>query len=226
MSDRDDITAYLLGELDPTAAERVRAREASDRGFAAELARMRAVVADVAALEKEHWSPAEPPALQFAAPARRARRGAWGAPLVLRPAFAAAVAVVLVAMGVAAGALLTRDSGGSSDAGRRVALAPIGQTPTAARAVARLDGATLHLTVRGLPPTADGDFYEVWMLRTPKDLVAMGTFRVGRDGAARIDLPIAASARQFPVLDVSLERPDGDPAHSGDSVLRSKPLVS
>lgn len=222
MSQRDEMTAYLLGELDDTAAERVRERASSDPAYAAELAELRAVVARLESLDEDEWEPAAPPPLRFTPPRRRR---AWSAPFVLRPAIAGLAAVVLLAFGVGAGTLLT--SGGGDDAGgRRVALAPVGKAARQARATARLDGNTLHLSVRGLPRAPDGDFYEVWMLRSPTDLVAMGTFTVGRDGTARVDLPITASAERFPILDVSLERPDGDPAHSGDSVLRSRPLVS
>jgi hypothetical protein len=64
------------------------------------------------------------------------------------------------------------------------------------------------------------------MLRDPKHLVAVGSFRVGPDGRARVDLPVTASSRRFPVLDISREPADGDPAHSGHSVLRSRPIHS
>ena len=78
----------------------------------------------------------------------------------------------------------------------------------------------MHLTVSGLPRVGGGGFYEVWMLRDPAHLVALGSFRVGADGRARVDLPVTASARRFPVLDISREPADGDPEHSGHSVLR------
>jgi hypothetical protein len=41
--------------------------------------------------------------------------------------------------------------------------------------------------------------------------------------ARRVDPPLTASARRFPVLDISLEPADGNPAHSTISVLRSAP---
>jgi hypothetical protein len=41
------------------------------------------------------------------------------------------------------------------------------------------------------------------------------------DGAeGRFDLPDGLDLTQFPVVDVSEEHFDGDPAHSGDSVVR------
>jgi anti-sigma-K factor RskA len=79
---------------------------------------------------------------------------------------------------------------------------------------------------RGLPRVGTGGFYEVWMMRDATHLVALGSFRVGADGRARVDLPVTASPRRFPVLDISREAADGDPAHSGHSVLRSRPIDS
>jgi hypothetical protein len=54
--------------------------------------------------------------------------------------------------------------------------------------------------------------------------VSLGTFSVGPDGRARIRVPLSVDLQRFPVLDVSLERADGDPRHSGASVLRSRPV--
>ena len=84
----------------------------------------------------------------------------------------------------------------------------------------------MHLSVSGLPPVGRGGFYEVWMLRDAAHVVALGSFRVGPDGRARVDLPVTASSLRFPVLDISREPADGDPAHSGHSVLRSRPIHS
>jgi anti-sigma-K factor RskA len=188
-------------------------------------AELRDVAARVQALGREEWDLAEPPALRAAVPARERRRRRWGAPLTIRPAVAAALAVALVVLGAAGGAVLTGGSGGASG-GREVALAPVGDGPSGAHADARLASATMHLTVSGLPRVGGGGFYEVWMLRDPAHLVALGSFRVGPDGRARVDLPVTASARRFPVLDISREPGDGDPAHSGHSVLRSRPIHS
>lgn len=187
-------------------------------------AELRDVAARVQALGREEWEPAEPPALRVAARARRRGGRRWGAPLVLRPAIAAAAAIALVVLGAAGGALLAGGRDGASP-GREVALAPVGDGPRGAHGDARLGRATMHLMVSGLPRVDGGGFYEVWMLRDPAHLVALGSFRVGNDGRARVDLPVTASARRFPVLDISREPADGDPAHSGRSVLRSRPII-
>ena len=196
-------------------------------------AELRDVAAQVRALGREEWEPAAPPPLRApgdlaARPPRRGRRragtGRLARPLVLRPALAAAAALVLVALGAAGALLVGGDDNGAP--GREVVLAPVGDGPRGARADARLQSAAMHLTVSGLPRVAGGGFYEVWMLRDPQHLVAVGSFRVGADGRARIDLPVTASPRRFPVLDISREPADGDPAHSGHSVLRSRPIDS
>jgi anti-sigma-K factor RskA len=195
---------------------------------------LRDVAAQLRALGPEEWEPAAPPPLR--APAgeqdepvgRRARtrtRRRFAAPLVLRPALAAATALVLVAVGAGGGALIAGSHGdGRTAPGREVALAAVGDGPRGAHADARLRSTTMQLTVTGLPRVGAGGFYEVWMMRDAGHLVALGSFRVGADGRARIDLPVTASPRRFPVLDISREPADGDPAHSGHSVLRSRPI--
>jgi anti-sigma-K factor RskA len=202
-------------------------------------AELRDVAARLRALGPEEWEPAAPPPLS--APAveqhepvgrRRRRRGRFAVPIVLRPGIAAATALVLVAVGAAGGALIAGSHGdgrtvaGREVAGREVALAAVGDGPRGAHAAARLRATTMQLTVSGLPRVGAGGFYEVWMMRDATHLVALGSFRVGAEGRARVDLPVAASPRRFPVLDVSREAADGDPAHSGHSVLRSRPIDS
>ncbi len=186
-------------------------------------AELRNVAAQLRALGPEEWEPSAAPPLRPPAVERRRRR--FGAPFVLRPAIAVAAALGLLALGAAGGALLVRGGEGST-AGHEIALAPVGDGPRGAHADARLRSAAMRLTVSGLPPVGGGGFYEVWMLRDATHLVALGSFRVGADGRARVDLPVTASPRRFPVLDISREPADGDPAHSGHSVLRSRPIDS
>jgi len=196
-------------------------------------AELRDVAVQLRALGPGEWEPAAPPPLRTPVAERqaivegrpRARlRGRFAPGLVLRPAIAAAAVLVLVALGTAGGALIA--GGDGPRAGREVALAAVGDGPRGAHADARLRSTTMRLTVSGLPRVGAGGFYEVWMMRDAKHLVALGSFRVGADGRARVDLPVTASPRRFPVLDISREPADGDPAHSGHSVLRSRPIDS
>lgn len=66
---------------------------------------------------------------------------------------------------------------------------------------------------------AEGDGYrEVWLL-TPdaRSLVSLGVLN-GSEGTFTI--PDDIDLAEYRVVDVSLEEPDGDPAHSGDSIVR------
>ncbi len=75
----------------------------------------------------------------------------------------------------------------------------------------------LSVDVRGLPVT-DG-FYEVWLLdETAEKLVSLGTLGAGDTGV--FPLPEGLDVAQFPIVDVSREPLDGNPAHSTDSVVR------
>ena len=64
----------------------------------------------------------------------------------------------------------------------------------------------------------DDGFREVWLLKPDvSGLVSVGTLE-GSSG--RFDLPAGLDLTQFSVVDVSEEQFDGDPAHSGDSIVR------
>ena len=74
----------------------------------------------------------------------------------------------------------------------------------------------LRLSVPGLAAREDG-FYEVWLLAESGQMVPVGAL-VGGD--SRWPLPPGLDVADYPVVDVSLEPYDGDPTHSGDSLLR------
>jgi hypothetical protein len=81
-----------------------------------------------------------------------------------------------------------------------------------ARATATIDGNRLRLSLSNLPAGT----YEVWLYDSVIDAKRIG--RVGDDGRVNAQLP--ANAREFKYLDVSREPNDGNPNHSGQSVLR------
>ena len=81
------------------------------------------------------------------------------------------------------------------------------------------------MKLRGLPPSEPGQFYELWLLNTVDDMVALGSFSVPASGELDVTVPLPADAGRFAALDLSLEPDDGDPAHSTISVLRA-PLES
>ncbi|MDX8150631.1 anti-sigma factor [Patulibacter brassicae] len=237
MSRRVDPDAYVLGLLDPDEhAEAVRL-EQEDPAFAAAVVQARALVGTLGALEDEDWAAAAPPPpLLRSRPAgarpvarRSAPWAAWRRPL---PALAAAL--LLLAVGGVAGAGLrgggetvtvAREPAAPSSAA--VALQRIGEGPPGAGAEVRMAASRttgrMVLHVHGLRPTRRGEHYELWLLRDPAkgDLVSVGSFRVDARGRATVEFPLAVDPSRFRALDVSLQRDDRGPAHSGVSVLRS-----
>lgn len=214
---RAEFTAgdYLLGELQGdelrTAEERLR----DDPEFAAEVERLRPIVAELEDVPAEVW--AEIPPLESVAPARvpapRGRRRIVG----LRPAFAAGLAAAAVAVVVAVVLVA-----GSREDEPTLTLAAVPGSGTAATGSAELGGAgeTATVTLSGLEPNQEGEFYELWMLNDADDLVSLGSFRVSEDGETEVELPVPVDPAEYAFLDISVEPDDGDASHSGDSVLR------
>jgi hypothetical protein len=211
---------YLLDELTPDE----RAAFEADPARVAEAERLRPIVTRLESLEREQWDPPEAPALAFPRapeprPAPRRRRV-----LSLRPRVAAGLAALLLALGVGAGLLLAGgDGGGGNDRGRLLALEPVEPAGASAHGTATIlarDGRA-RFTVRGLKPSANGDFYELWLMNSADDLVSLGSFRVPASGEADVTVPLPADPDGFSALDISAEPADGDPAHSTRSVLRA-----
>ncbi len=131
-------------------------------------------------------------------------------------AVAAAVVGALVGGGTIA-ALQDRAGEGSPVAA--AALDPLEDADASgsARVVEREDG-TRVLEVDLDAPALSGAYYEVWLLRPDvSGLVPVGTTQAG---TSQFEIPAGLDLGDFPVVDVSVEPLDGDPAHSGDSVVR------
>jgi anti-sigma-K factor RskA len=215
---------YLLGELGPAERAEAERRLREDPAFRREVDRLRPVVVRLEALPAEGWAPLAPPPLRMPgeeeAPAPARPRRAW-----LRPVATAVAVCALLGVGVAVGLLI--DSGGSGETdGPALALRPLSRPSSAggtARVVGR-DADTLDLQVHGLAPTDGRDFYEIWLMDTAQHLVALGTFQVPSSGTATVRVPLPAKPSAYRYLDVSREPADGNPAHSGDSVLRGDTL--
>jgi hypothetical protein len=59
----------------------------------------------------------------------------------------------------------------------------------------------------------------VWLINpSVTELVSLGPLRADGD----YDVPPGVDAAEFPIVDISDEPVDGDPSHSGDSVLRGQ----
>jgi anti-sigma-K factor RskA len=138
-------------------------------------------------------------------PARRRRR----APLWLLGAAAAAVVAVV-------GVAVVVDRTDEPAVVASTSLERLGPQGSGDAELLDEDGdLVLHVDTAGLDP-GDG-FLEVWVIDPEvTKLVSLGPSRP--DG--NYDLPPGLDPERFPVVDVSVEPLDGDPAHSGDSALR------
>ena len=142
------------------------------------------------------------------------RRSPWRRPLAVA---AAALAVAAAATAV----LVAVRPAPSVPGGTTVPLVALGGTPARGEVVLA-DGRgqrSLVVDTAGLP-SADG-FYEVWLLDLDQGrMVALGV--LDDSGRGRLTVPDGVRVADYPSVDVSLEPDDGDPAHSGDSVLRGE----
>ena len=126
--------------------------------------------------------------------------------------WALAAALVLLAV-VAAGVLLPATG---TDLVATASLEPLAQVPEA-RAELVTDDDQRVLTIDELDLPAIDGYYELWLLTADgQRLISLGPV----SGQARVDVPETIDTVQFSLVDISREPSDGDPSHSGDSVLR------
>lgn len=221
----DDLTLLALGEAVPDVAAHVRQCPACDGEVAAlgatvETAR-RSDMLELAAPPEAVWQRiADELGLADDGVAARPddvvvplRRTPWRRPLLTAAAVLTAAA--------AATALLVGVPGTAPDTPGevRAPLVALGETPASGEVVLADSSRSRSLVVdtTGLPP-ADG-FYEVWLLDLERGrMVALGV--LDDSGRGRLTVPEGVRVGDYPEVDVSLEPDDGDPAHSGASVLR------
>jgi Anti-sigma-K factor rskA len=145
--------------------------------------------------------------------ATRPLRRPWG--------LAAAAAALVLVVAVGAVTFARRDDDGDGSVVASAELEPLPDEPTGSATPVRADlvddqgRLQLDLSIGDLP-AADG-YFEVWLIDTNVEgMVSLGPARA--DG--RYAVPSDVDPGQFPIVDVSIEPPDGDPTHSGVSVLR------
>ena len=158
-----------------------------------------------------------PPAPEPSPPTRRRGRG-----------LALALVAVLLVAGIAAAGLSTEDSDPGQPAGAAVA----GRTPAPAEvrleplpgasgtATARLsdDGRRLAVIAAELPDPGEGR-YAVWLYAS---LTSTRLLASAAGGDFEVRAPLPREWRDYRLVDVSLEPPDGVRGHSGESVLRAE----
>ncbi|WP_299959811.1 anti-sigma factor [uncultured Modestobacter sp.] len=145
----------------------------------------------------------------------RPRAGGWSRNRWLTAA--AAVLVGAVAGGTVV-ALTGEDTGGSVVA--ETALDPLDDRTASGRAQVREDGGVRSLQIDLDAPALDDGYYEVWLLEP--DAVRMVPLGTVRTGDSVLPVPEGLDLVAYPVVDVSIEPLDGDPTHSGVSVVRGQ----
>ena len=126
---------------------------------------------------------------------------------------AAAAFVILVGGGV----VLATSGGTSPD--YQAQLSATAVAPGAAATVDISDtpaGFRVDLDAHGLPPVADGEYYQAWLKNAAGALVPIGTFS-SSDG--KVTLWSGVSPRAFPTITVTIEPADNNQASSGRRVL-------
>ena len=93
--------------------------------------------------------------------------------------------------------------------GQQLGQADLVASPTGPQV--RVDAADLP----GVNTTA----YEVWLFGGEGKMVSLGTLR---DGSGSFTVPPGINPQEYRVVDISDEPPDGNPAHSGVSLVRGE----
>ena len=235
-----EVAPYLLGKLEAEEAGRFEAHLegcADCRRQLNELGGLPALLAQAApatpvpdglrartltavrerAAEAEPAGVAEQAAVAAApAPVRRA----WWRRRWLAVAVAAALVVALAVPGAlwvfgGDGGEVTRLTLVAGEGGQGRGEVTITRTPA---------GRSFDVRIEGLDPPAAGSLYELWAVNPQDTLerpqrVSLGTFTAGADGGAHLTAFTAAPADRFPVVGVTLEPVDGNPARTGPRVL-------
>src|SRR5262249_48883810 len=78
----------------------------------------------------------------------------------------------------------------------------------------------VELKAAGPAPFDDGRFYEAWLRDASGNLIPIGTFSKGN--GEMVTLWSGVSPKDYPTLTVTIEKPDGNQASSGQRVLAGK----
>jgi anti-sigma factor RsiW len=217
MTDDQQLSDYLLGELDPGARQQMERRIAENPELRARAERLTPLVSTLQTLPRAAWEAVGADQGELKSAPGRPPRRSWR--LTPRVAIAlVSAALVLLAAGTGLGVLLERGSGPS---GAKVALKPLPGRPSAASGTARVNGSErLNLVVAGLPRNTAGSYYEAWLMSSATKLVPIASFTVDSHGRAHLQLTLPAPASSYRYIDISRQLPRNGTAHSGDSVLR------
>ncbi len=129
----------------------------------------------------------------------------------------AAAAVAVVAAGAGAIALNRGDDVTLAS----TTLDPLDSAPASGTAsVVEEDDGTRVLRIDLDAPAAEGDYYEAWLAdESAVGMVAMGSVR---PGTTSLPVPDGLDLGEWPTVEISVEPLDGQPGHSGVSLVRGK----
>jgi hypothetical protein len=137
-----------------------------------------------------------------------------------RPLLLAAAALVVGAV-VGAGAVAVTQRADEGKPVTAVALDPLAGNDASGRAevVVRNDGSRV-VELKLDAPSLHDEYYEVWLI--DRDVVGMVPLGIVLPGTQTLELPAGLDLEKYPLVDVSVEPLDGNPAHSGLSVARGE----
>lgn len=144
------------------------------------------------------------------------RRPGWGRPAAILTLAAAVVLLLAVPVG------LSLRGGDDAELIASADLALLeGQVGSEVSAeLVSIDG-DLVLDVVAPTDVAEGEFLELWLLEVGDDVEALESLGM-IDGSGRYDVPDDIDLERFTVVDISIEADDGNPDHSGNSVVRGE----
>jgi hypothetical protein len=131
---------------------------------------------------------------------------------------AASVAVGAVVGAGAVAVVQSRDDGRAVEA---VALDPLANNDASGKAavVVQDDGRRVLEVDLNAPQLSDS-YYEIWLIdRSVKGMFPLGVVQPGKQ---TVEVPDDLDLAEFPLVDVSVEPLDGNPTHSGVSVVRGE----
>ena len=172
-----------------------------------------------AAGEPSHDAPERPPEATAGEPPSEATVVAWPAERARRRgrlATALAVAASVMTVLVLSGIVWQQQQRPAEELIADTSLEALAEvTPGAAQLVAVDERLRLVVEAPDLPDP-DG-YYALWLIDTDvSGMISLGPLEEGRV----YELPAGFDPAAYPVVDVSIEPFDGDPTHSGNSVLR------
>ncbi len=145
-----------------------------------------------------------------------ARQRSWGRRGAILTAVAAAILLVGVPLGLAA-----RSGNESTDV--LLAAGELGALDSGSASAADLydTEGNLWLDLETDRSAGADAFLELWLLDVAEDGSVRDLISLGEvDGSGAYDIPDDIDVARFAVVDISVEPDDGNPEHSGDSVVR------